>query len=269
MKTTFSLSLLLLIVAVPVIAQQDKGDKEIAFQGTVSIPFENPGNNTTGILLPRFGYFLSRRNFIGLENTNFFAKGYQSAGLSLLYRFYVGRKSSRFQPYAGLAPGLSSVRRDATVQLTVTQASYNTAVQQINTLPVNQRQAQIQNLNLIVNLFKEGCLGQAINGVIVGCTPIPSTTRKVTTNDFQGSGELGVKFYLNRKFAFETSYRLIYLSMSSPYAQDIHDVRVTTASNAITASFSKTGQKDGQTRGVGGFKGNANNFLLFGFSYVF
>ena len=258
------------LVTLTAFGQQDKGDKEIAFQGTVTIPFQNAGANTIGLLIPRFGYFLNGRNFVGLENTDLFAKGFQTSSLSLLYRYYTGRRGSRIQPYVGAAPGISSVRTDATVQLVVSQSSYNAAAQQLNSLPAAQRPSALQLRNLTVNAFQQSnCLLQVTANVATACTPIAQTSRKVTTSDFQGAGELGLKFFLSRKFAFETSYRLIYLHSSAGYAQDIYDVKASVANNQLSSTFTKSAEKNGQTSGHGGFKANSSNFLLFGFSYVF
>jgi hypothetical protein len=251
-------------------AQQDKGDKEVAFQGTVTIPFENTGS-TIGTLIPRFGYFLTSRNFIGLENDDLFARGYQAAGLSLLYRFYMGKKGSRFQPYFGLAPGILSQRQDVNVSIVVTPASYNAALSQIqnaSNLTAAQKQADETILKNEVQLYEEGCL--VSSPTAASCTIVTTGSRKVTSLDFQGAAELGAKFYINRKFAFEASYRLSYVHQSTPYANNVYTVSNSTLTPTnYTAAFSGPTHQDGQTPGQATFKQQASNFFLFGFSYVF
>ena len=274
MKQLAGLAFIAAIGICPIWSQQERGDKEIAFQGTVTVPFQNASDGTLGILVPRFGYFLTRRNFLGIENNNFFAKGFQSSGVSLLYRFYMGAKGSKFQPYVGIAPGVSLVRTDVGVQSALNQASITAAQQQINAVTnAAQRTALLNLFNAGIDAFRSGCLLQGSSTGFTSCTPIPSSSRRVSTRDFQGAGEFGLKYYLSRKFAFETSYRLNYLRASSPYAKDLYDVKsaivATSTNTSVTNTFTKTGQRDGQTGSGGGFKSNASNLLMFGFSYVF
>ena len=251
-------------------AQQEKGDKEVAFQGTVTIPFENAASSSIGTLIPRVGYFLNSHSFVGLENDDFLAKGYQAAGLTLLYRYYLGRKGSRFQPYLGLAPGILSQRQDVDVQIVVTPASYNAAFSQIQNatnLTSVQKQSDEAFLKAEVQLYEAGCFVPNANAS--GCTIIPTGVRKVTTADFQGAAEIGAKFYVNRKFAFETTYRLNYVHQSTPYANNVYTVSNSTLTPTnYLVTFTGPTQQSGQSGG-GTFKQQVNNFLLFGFAYVF
>lgn len=95
-------------------------------------------------------------------------------------------------------------------------------------------------------------------------------TRKVAYSDFMGGAELGLKYYMNRRFAFEASYRLSYVRLSTPSARDVYSIsNGTYTTTSQTWSFSSPVQRDGPVRGPGGFKTNATNFFLFGLSYVF
>lgn len=256
------------------LAQQEKGDKEVSFQGTVSVPFENPGDGSTGFLVPRFGYYLTRRNFVGIENVDILAKGYQAAGLNLLYRFYLGSRGSRFQPYLGAAPGLLAQWQPVSPAIIVTQASVNAAAAQItnatNLLPAT-KQFYRDFLSAEVEAFQAGLFCPSINALQSGqCSEVKVSDRKVASGDFQGAGEIGVKFYLNRKFAFETSYRLVYVHRSDTFAQDVYDVSNSTLTPTnYTVAFGGPTRNDGQKSGNVGFKQSANSFILFGFSYVF
>ena len=266
---------LILVLSGAMVAQQEKGDKEIAFQGTVTVPFQNVSGGTTGFLVPRFGYYLNARNFIGLENDDIFAKGYQAGGVSVLYRFYMGRKGSRLQPYVGLAPGFLVQRQPVGVQIVVSQTSTTAALNQIanatnltavqKTLYQNFLKTDIQTSQqqgLFCSTLTAGGVGQ--------CSTVSSGSRNVTTGDFQGAGELGIKFYLSRKFAFETSYRLNYVHQSTSFAQDVYTVTNSTLTPTTYAvNLGGPSHNDGQKGGGLGFKQSANNFLLFGFSYVF
>jgi hypothetical protein len=270
MRRLLGLASLVIVLSGSMTAQQEKGDKEIAFQGTISIPFEGASDNTFGTLVPRFGYFLSARNFIGLENDDILGKGYQAAGLNLLYRFYFGKRGSRFQPYLGLAPGILSQRTDVDVQIVVSSSSYNAAFNQIasaTNLTAALKSSDEKFLNNEVQAYEEGCF---LSSTTASCTTVPSGIRKVTTGDFQGSGEFGIKFYLSRKFAFETSYRLTYVHQSAPFAQDIYTVTNSTLTPTnYLVSFGGPTHSDGQAPGGAKFKQEANNLLLFGFAYVF
>jgi len=77
----------------PTMAQQEKKDKEIGFQGTITTPFESAGDNTFGTPVSRLWYFLRARNVSGLENNDMLGKGYQAAQQIL------GSKSSRRLPF--------------------------------------------------------------------------------------------------------------------------------------------------------------------------
>jgi len=160
------------LFCVPLIAQQERGDKELAFQGTITVPFQDPSNSTTGTLLPRFGFFLTRRNFVGVENEDFLAKGYQAAGISLLYRFYMGSKGSRFQPFVGVAPGLLSQRQQTPVEIIVTQDSLNAAANQINasSFPTATKQFDLNFLNQVVQNVQFGCPVSTASQTT--CTPV-------------------------------------------------------------------------------------------------
>jgi outer membrane protein W len=255
-------------------AQQEKGDREIAFQGTVTIPLQDASEGTLGTLIPRFGYFLNKRNFVGLENDDLFAKGYQAAGINLLYRFYFGAPGSRFQPYVGFAPGFLIQRQPVGVDIVVTSSSIAAAHNQINStgsLSSGLKAADNAFLDAEVAAYEGGLFCPSITSLLNGqCTQVPSGTRHVASHDFQGSGELGFKFYLNRKFAFETSYRLLYVHQSTVLAQDLYTVTNTTLTPVnYTITFSTPTRHDGQQSGHLGFKESANNFILFGFSYVF
>jgi hypothetical protein len=270
MRRLSGLVSLVIVLSGSMMAQQEKGDKEIALQGTITIPFEGAGDNTVGTLVPRFGYFLSARNFIGLENDDILAKGYQASGLSLLYRFYFGKRGSRFQPYVGVAPGILSQRTDVDVQILVSPTSYNAALNQIasaTNLTTAAKSFDENFLNNEVQAYEQGCF---LVSATASCTAVPSGTRKVTTGDFQGSGEFGIKFYLGRKFAFETSYRLTYVHQSAPFAQDIYTVTNSTLTPTnYLVTFGGPTRNDGQAPGGAKFKQEANNLLLFGFAYVF
>ena len=78
----------------PTIAQQEKRDKEIAFQGTIRTPFEGASDYRFGTLVTRLGYFLGARNVSALENGDIPGRGYQAAQQIL------GSKSSRRLPFA-------------------------------------------------------------------------------------------------------------------------------------------------------------------------
>lgn len=255
-------------------AQQERGDKEVAFQGTVSVPFQNAKDGATGVLIPRFGYYLSRRNFVGIENVDIFAKGYQSTGINLLYRFYLGKRSSRFQPYIGAAPGYVAQWQPFTPEIVVTQASVTAAANQIanaTNLTAAQKQDSRDFLNREVQEYQRGLFCPDRNALDRGqCSKVPVSRRKVGSRDFQGSGEIGAKFYLNRKFAFEISYRLLYVHQSTSFSQDLYAVTNSTLTPTNqTITFTGPTRNDGQRSGNVGFKQSANSFVLFGFSYVF
>jgi hypothetical protein len=257
-----------------VVAQQERGDKEVAFQGTVTVPFQNVGDGATGFLVPRFGYYLNARNFIGLENDDILAKGYQASGVSLLYRFYMGKKGSRLQPYVGLAPGLLAQRQPVGVQIVVSQASATASSNQIANATNLTAAQKTQDQNILteaIQRYQSGLFCVNSTALNTGqCSTVHSGTRNVTAGDFQGAGEVGIKFYLNRKFAFEASYRLNYVHQSASFAQDVYTVTNSTLTPTNYAvSFSGPSHSDGQKGGGLGFKQSANNFLLFGFSYVF
>lgn len=268
----YTLIVLIALASIRAMAQQEAGDKEVAFQGTITVPFQNPGEGTLGTLIPRVGYFLSARNFIGIENDDIFAKGYQAAGVNLLYRFYVGKKGSRFQPYLGVAPGFLAQRASVGVDIIVTQASYNAALSQIaaaSNLTSAERTSDESFLQAEVSAYQQGCFLPSATSS--SCQKVPSpATRNVPTADFLGSGEVGMKYYVGRKFAFEASYRLQYVHQSIPFAQDMYTVTNSTLTPTnYTVNFSGPTHNDGKTPGGLGFKQSANNFLLFGFSYVF
>jgi hypothetical protein len=255
-------------------AQQEKGDRELAFQGTVSVPFLNASDGTLGTLIPRFGYFVNRRNFVGIENDDFFARGYQAAGVNLLYRFYMGGRGSRFQPYLGVAPGFLTARQVVGVDIVVSPASVAAAHNQINgTGALTPAQKSVYNayLDADVAALEAGLFCPNVNALLsLQCSPVSTGTRHVTSHDFQGSGELGMKFYMSRKFAFELSYRLQYIHQSTVYAQNVYTVsNQTLTPSSYTLAFSTPTPHDGQQSGHLGFKQSANNLILFGFSYVF
>jgi hypothetical protein len=94
------------LTSVPAYAQQEKGDKEIQFQGfffrTVGVP---DGNATLGAVFFNSGYFLTAKHEVGGGTSITFAGvgGSTSvmAGLNAFYRYNLKSKGAKAFPYLG------------------------------------------------------------------------------------------------------------------------------------------------------------------------
>jgi len=250
------------MATIPVGAQQKGGDKELAFQGQVNIPFQNASDSTNGTILPRFGYYLTRRNFVGVEGLGSFSGANQTLGVNFLYRFYFGGRGSKLQPYLGAAPGYTALRMSELVQAQITPASLATVQSQIAQLP-----ASIQ-AGLFTALATQEASFAAAN---------PARKQAFTTWMPQYSGELGFKYYASQKFAFEVSYRIVYQDQSklitdhTPWA-DIYlsgPVNNTYTIGTQPAKTSNIPQPQTSGGSTNKFQRYGSSEILFGFSYIF
>lgn len=97
--------LLLGLFAIPVFAQQEKGDKELQLQALIQVQFGD-FKAAKGDIFVNLGYFFTDRQEAGI-GTNVGISGSSDdinfgVGLTAFYRYHFARKKGNLQPYVGI-----------------------------------------------------------------------------------------------------------------------------------------------------------------------
>ena len=259
-------AVLVLMFAVPGLCQQEKGDKEVAFNVDLLIEhslLENPQQHNvnrqwSGTFQERFGYFLTKRNYIGVSQDNYFFSGsaYSAVTPAVFgaYRF-LWRKGEniKFVPFVGVAPGVSFEPLQILQHAQVSQQSYNAAVAQIVQKFPNDPTDQttwINNLNkaaqFTFNFFN---------------------IRKAT---FNGSTEVGCKYFLTRHTQIEFSYQYVFRDLKPTFEEVPGDIKLQDNGPAgFIIVFQPTGPGRTPNADKFTFLEKTRSHLLFGFAYIF
>jgi hypothetical protein len=155
-----SLGLFLLTSAPLGLAQQEKGDKEIAVSGNFDVPNSDP-STANGTVAIRFGDYITRNSIIGVDSLTFVTKDSQLEFVDVFGRRLIPTKNPKLFPFFGGSGGLSLYHNSG------------------------------------------------------------------TEHNFLAKGEVGVKYFLSQRFAFEVAYDLQYVRTPGQSFADSSDSVVT------------------------------------------
>jgi hypothetical protein len=112
MKTRFAVGLagillVILAVGVPCFAQQEKGNSELSFNGSIMIPHSNPGDNANGLVQIGYGYYFTSKDRFGFDTIVFLNGSAQDVFLDGRYRHLFPTKNPKVFPFIGGAAGFN------------------------------------------------------------------------------------------------------------------------------------------------------------------
>lgn len=93
-------------------AQQEKGDSEFAFNASLIVPHNDPADGTTGLVVPRFGKFLTAKDEVGFNTVLVVNGNSTTVQPGVFYRRFFGSSGSKVQPFAGLGAGVLTTSGD-------------------------------------------------------------------------------------------------------------------------------------------------------------
>jgi len=88
----------------PALAQQEKGDMEVALNGYADIPNSDP-SNVEGDVMVRLGYYIKPNTLIGIESTTLLAKSFQEEFADVFYRHLFHTHNRKLFPFLGGSAG--------------------------------------------------------------------------------------------------------------------------------------------------------------------
>jgi hypothetical protein len=90
--------------ALPSLAQQEKGDKELQLQGLLDAKVLGSGKGIAGNIYINFGYFFTEQSEAGVGTNLSFTSGSFKPGVGLtgFYRYHFRRTKANLHPYAGI-----------------------------------------------------------------------------------------------------------------------------------------------------------------------